>query len=360
MSANPGTQGAREIFGEVTVDSVTGTVTVTGTVSIDPGTLATAAKQDTGNTSLATLAGGVSGAEYQVDVITMPTVTIQDGGNVITVDGTVTAAAQPGVDIGDVTINNAAGASAVNIQDGGNAITIDFAGVAPPIGAGVEATALRVTVATDSTGVLSVDDNGSSLTTDWNGTAPPIGAGVEATALRVTLATDSTGLVSVDDNGGSLTTDWNGTAPPIGAGVEATALRVTVATDSTGVLSIDDNGSSLTVDSAACNPATSFGKTITFVSVAQGAAGTTALVGASVGNLHKLMGACLVGDAAGTVSFTDGTATLCGAMSIAANAGFVLPTGFMPYTVTAATNRPLNLVTVTAKVSGMVAILTEP
>lgn len=27
----------------------------------------------------------------------------------------------------------------------------------------------------------------------WNGTAPPIGAGVEATALRVTLATDSTG-----------------------------------------------------------------------------------------------------------------------------------------------------------------------
>jgi len=30
-----------------------------------------------------------------------------------------------GVDIGDVTINNAAGASAVNIQDGGNSITVD-------------------------------------------------------------------------------------------------------------------------------------------------------------------------------------------------------------------------------------------
>jgi hypothetical protein len=29
------------------------------------------------------------------------------------------------VDIGDVTINNAAGASAVNIQDGGNTITVD-------------------------------------------------------------------------------------------------------------------------------------------------------------------------------------------------------------------------------------------
>lgn len=34
-------------------------------------------------------------------------------------------AANDGVDIGDVTINNASGASAVNIQDGGNSITVD-------------------------------------------------------------------------------------------------------------------------------------------------------------------------------------------------------------------------------------------
>jgi hypothetical protein len=41
--------------------------------------------------------------------------------------GAATAAlqTQPGVDIGDVTINNASGASAVNIQDGGNSITVD-------------------------------------------------------------------------------------------------------------------------------------------------------------------------------------------------------------------------------------------
>lgn len=36
-----------------------------------------------------------------------------------------TLGANSGVDIGDVTINNASGASAVNIQDGGNSITID-------------------------------------------------------------------------------------------------------------------------------------------------------------------------------------------------------------------------------------------
>lgn len=40
----------------------------------------------------------------------------------------VTAQANSGVDIGDVTINNAAGASAVNIQDGGNSITVDNGG----------------------------------------------------------------------------------------------------------------------------------------------------------------------------------------------------------------------------------------
>ncbi len=36
------------------------------------------------------------------------------------------------------------------------------------------------------------------------------GGGVEATALRVTIANDSTGLLSVDDNGASLTTDTAG------------------------------------------------------------------------------------------------------------------------------------------------------
>lgn len=41
--------------------------------------------------------------------------------------GAATAAlqTQPGVDIGDVTVNNGAGAAAVNIQDGGNSITVD-------------------------------------------------------------------------------------------------------------------------------------------------------------------------------------------------------------------------------------------
>lgn len=44
-------------------------------------------------------------------------------------------AANDGVDIGDVTINNASGVSAVNIQDGGNSITVDGAVAATQSGA---------------------------------------------------------------------------------------------------------------------------------------------------------------------------------------------------------------------------------
>lgn len=72
---------------------------------------ATEAKQDTGNTSLATIAGAVAGTEMQVDVVSVPAPLSTTGG-------------------------------------------------------GAEATALRVTLANDSTGVVSVDDNGGALTVD--------------------------------------------------------------------------------------------------------------------------------------------------------------------------------------------------
>ena len=134
----------------------------------------------------------------------------------------------------------------VSVDDNGGALTVDWAGTAPPIGAGLEATALRVTLATDSTGLISVDDNAGSLTID-NAQLSVVGSGVEATALRVTIASDSTGLLSVDDNAGSLTID-NAQLSVVGSGTEATALRVTIASDSTGVLSIDDNAGSITVD----------------------------------------------------------------------------------------------------------------
>lgn len=108
------------------------------------------------------------------------------------------------------------------------------------------------------------------------------------------------------------------------------------------------------------NPATYMGKTITYVSVAQGAAGTTELAAASASNKHKLLGAILTLSAAGTMKFTDGVADLTGAMDVAATGGFVLTTSLIPYQQTGAVNRALNLVTTTGAAKGVVIILTEP
>ena len=135
-----------------------------------------------------------------------------------------------------------------------------------------------------------VTDNGGNLSIDWAGTVPPIGAGTEAAALRVAIATDSTiqleastnniGDVDVltiaagDNNIGNvdivtLPALVAGTAnigdvdvltvpAPLsttGGGTEATALRVTLASDSTGLVSVDDNAGSLTVDQGAAGTA---------------------------------------------------------------------------------------------------------
>jgi hypothetical protein len=114
-------------------------VTVSGTITANAGTgtlnvsVQNASIPVTDNGSSLTVDGSVSVSNFPVTQPVSGTVTIQDGGNTITVDGTVAAtqsgtwilSANSGVDIGDVTINNTGGASAVNIQDGGNTITVD-------------------------------------------------------------------------------------------------------------------------------------------------------------------------------------------------------------------------------------------
>lgn len=155
----------------------------------------------------------------------------------------------------------------LNTGTGGDTIaTDDIGGVKHQrvkIQYGVDGSATDVS----DTNPLPIDDAGGSLTVD-NAALSVTGGGVEASALRVTLASDSTGVVSVDDNGGSLTVDGTVTAnlgatdnavldqievntsygDQTGGGTETGALRVTIANNSTGVLSVDDNGGSLTVD----------------------------------------------------------------------------------------------------------------
>lgn len=118
--------------------------------------------------------------------------------------------ANSGVDIGDVTINNSTGVNAVNIQDGGNTITVDGAvtnTVLSVVGTGTEAAAQRVTIASDSTGLLSVDDNGGALTVDNAGTFA-----VQAAATLNAETTKVIGVVRNSDGAGNLLTS-NSTTP---------------------------------------------------------------------------------------------------------------------------------------------------
>ncbi len=231
-------------------------------------------------TAAGALVGGDVGNGLDVDVTRVGgNVTVVDGGGSLTVDGTVAIS-------GTVAVTD--NSSTLSVDDGGGSITVDGSVTASlaagannigdvdvltvPVplstsGGGTEATALRVTVATDSTGVLSVDDNGGNLSVDDGGGSLTVDGTV---AISGTVAvTDNSSTLSVDDGGGSITVDGSVTASlaagannigdvdvltvpaPLsttGGGTEATALRVTVATDSTGVLSVDDNGGNLSVD----------------------------------------------------------------------------------------------------------------
>lgn len=192
------------------------------------------------------------------------TLSVDDGAGSLTVDNSTLSVVGGGTEATAMRVTLASDSTGVlsvddngstlSIDDGAGSLTVDNAALSVT-GGGVEATALRVTIASDSTGLVSVDDGGSTLSIDDgagsltvdNAALSVTGGGVEASALRVTLATDSTGVLSVDDNGSSLTVD-NAALSVTGGGVEASALRVTLASDSTGVMSVDDNGGSLTVD----------------------------------------------------------------------------------------------------------------
>jgi hypothetical protein len=124
---------------------------VTGTVSLPTGA-ATSALQTSGNASLTTIAGAVSGTEMQVDIVTIPNVTIVDGGGSITVDGAVTvsgtvAATQSGT---------------WNVADGGGSLTVDGTVAATQSGAwnvtNITGTVSLPTGATTETTLVGVSD----------------------------------------------------------------------------------------------------------------------------------------------------------------------------------------------------------
>lgn len=116
---------------------------------------------------------------------------------------------------------------ALSLTEDGDFILYDSTGLKKSVlvtGGGTEATALRVTVANDSTGVLSVDDNGGLLTVD--------------------------GTVTVTDGAGALNVIVDSSALPSGAATSALqdgiikdgAGDTTQANVTTGRLSVDGSG----------------------------------------------------------------------------------------------------------------------
>lgn len=116
---------------------------------------------------------------------------------------------QPGVDIGDVTVNNAAGAAAVNIQDGGNSITVDATALPLPAGA--------------STAALQTAGNISLTSIDQK--TPLLGQATLASGIPVSIASNQT-VIPVSDNAGSLTVDAISWPLPAGAATQATLVTL--------------------------------------------------------------------------------------------------------------------------------------
>jgi hypothetical protein len=115
-------------------------------------------------------------------------------------------------------------------------------------GGGVEATALRVTIASDSTGVVSVDDNGGSLTVDGTVTA-----NLSATdnAVLDAIAASVAGTLAVSAASLPLPTGAATAAkqPALGTAGTASTDVITIQGIASGtVVPVSDGGGSLTVD----------------------------------------------------------------------------------------------------------------
>jgi hypothetical protein len=201
------------------------------------------------------------------NTVTVGSHAVTDGGGSLTVDGAVSLAA-------------AIPAGTNNIGD------VDVLSVPAPLstaGGGTEATAQRVTIANDSTGVLSVDDNGGSLTVDAPIGTPAnvqIGDGTRTATVRDTGASDSLNVAITDAAGAQITSFGGGTeyvedaasaANPQGGqlisrrrdvltAAEVSAEGDVIAVNSTSkgelyvkqtdAVPVTDNGGSLTVDGA--------------------------------------------------------------------------------------------------------------
>lgn len=364
----------------VPVSDAGGTLTVDGTVVISSGSV-----------DIVTLPSGNLGQQAMAaSLSTVPASNITDETYIGDVKFGEGLPANDGVDIGDVTINNASGASAVNIQDGGNSITVDGAVTVSSGSVDVTNTITETNSAAIKTAVELIDDaiSGSEMQVDIVGSLPagsnnigdvdvlsvpaPLsttGGGTEATALRVTVANDSTGVVSIDDGGGSLTVDGTVTVSSGSVDITNTITETNSAAILADTANMDTNlgtvagavsGSEMQVDvvgslpvgtnaigKLAANSGVDIGDvtltagtsavgtvdikpvpTILRAAINSSGSGNNTIIAADGSDKHKVLGMTVIaaGDVTLTVQDGAGGSALFGPVSLAADGnGFVLP-----------------------------------
>lgn len=179
--------------------------------------------------------------------------------NVTNVSGTVslpTGAAtaalqtQPGVDIGDVTINNASGGSAVNIQDGGNSITVDGS-VTCDTELAAATTVVDSKTLTTTSYVIAANYGFNGVGWDRCRTSTANGLEVDVTRVQGTVASTQSGTWNVTNVSGtvSLPTGAATAALQTQPGVDIGDVTVNNASGAAAV-NIQDGGNSITVDQA--------------------------------------------------------------------------------------------------------------
>lgn len=187
--------------------------------------------------------------------------------------GAATAAlqTQPGVDIGDVTINNAAGAAAVNIQDGGNSITVDATSLPLPTGASTAAKQPALgTAGTASADVLTVQGitsmtplvvDGSAVTQPMSAVSLPLPTGAATAAKQPALGTAGTAsadVITIQGIASMTELAISAAALPLPSGAATAALQTQPGVDigdvtinnaaGASAVNIQDGGNTITVD----------------------------------------------------------------------------------------------------------------
>lgn len=270
------------------------------------------------------------------DVVVSNTVNVDASGSAVDATGSIVAVGSSALPAGaatsanqlpdghNVTVDNGAAGAAVNIQDGGNSITVDNA-ILSVVGNGAAATAQRVTLANDSTGVIATV---STLTnqSQMGGQAIAMGTGARSAGTqRVTIATDD--QVRILGNAGAAFDGATGAAVPANTilnGLRAATANPSNATGGNSVAAMGDKAGRAVV-----TPGNTRENVAPQTTTITNSTTETTVVTAGGANVFRDISSIAITNRSGTaVSCTlkDSTGGTTRAIySIAANGGIVIP-----------------------------------